>query len=130
MAGIYEIVPGSLGPTIKFPILVVEERRMSDTSSAGVGTSKVPVIFAFQPTHIEPASGDRYVKVFHEGILAHPACLLRADEPDEGKHGNLSVRCGASFHCSSRGVIKSVAKQAAEKRNKAKKKPPSGAEAH
>ena len=70
MAGIYEIVPGSLGPTIKFPILVVEERRMSDTSSAGVGTSKVPVIFAFQPTHIEPASGDRLAE-WERGMKEH-----------------------------------------------------------
>jgi hypothetical protein len=34
---------------------------MSDpgTSAARVGTGKVPVIFAFQPTHFEPATGDR-----------------------------------------------------------------------
>jgi hypothetical protein len=44
--------------------------------------------------------------------------------------GKLSVRRGGRSIAGGRRAIESVAKQAAEKRNKAKKKPPSGAEAH
>jgi hypothetical protein len=69
--------------------------------------------------------------VFHEGILAHPVHLLRVDEPEEDKHGgDYRLDAEAASIAGSRGAIKTVAKQTAEKRNKAKKKSPSGAEAH